>query len=141
MNKDGHAYDLKNGIKEWKTSIKYAMRMACDSRRLDMPLCVDTLFLIPRPKSEILKTRPNPPYWYAGQPDKDNYEKAVLDALEDAKLYVRDSRVATGVAHKIRCGDGCWEPGVQVWVYTLARGDVHSVLGRMLPGYPLSEKP
>ncbi len=122
----GHHYTPDNGVKQWKDAIGLELCCAYDyynAKLLTCPLRIDLCFYIERPANEIRKTLPNLPYLHTKLPDKDNLEKAVLDALQDV-LYKNDSQVASGMTTKIRCGDGCWTPGVQIKVTVLDKYEI-----------------
>jgi Holliday junction resolvase RusA-like endonuclease len=75
------------------------------------------LFVFPRTKSQIWKSRPMPRIWHAKKPDRDNCDKAVLDALSGL-LWLDDSQVCSGTIEKwIAAGDE--QPHVVVTVTEL----------------------
>lgn len=87
-----------------------------------MSVAAGPLLLHTKAQNEIRKTKPNRPYLCAAKPDRDNLEKAVMDVMEGV-LYRNDSQIVDGPIKKIRCGDGCWEPGLQVKVVVLDKYD------------------
>lgn len=56
---------------------------------LDTPITVRVVFLLPRPKSVSLASRP----WPTVAPDVDKLARCLLDALTDSGLIKDDSRV------------------------------------------------
>lgn len=50
---------------------------------------------------------------HTAKPDKDNVEKAILDALKQAKVYTDDSLVFAGPTQKWYCSVG-YDPGVRI---------------------------
>lgn len=70
---------------------------------LDEPLEVSAVFYMPRPK-RLGKREDNPPH--TAKPDKDNLEKAMLDALESAGVIRNDSLVWSGATAKVYCEYG-----------------------------------
>jgi Holliday junction resolvase RusA-like endonuclease len=94
-------------------------------------LRVDVLFRMPRPKAHwrtgqhvgMLKT--SAPVFHTSKPDKDNLEKAVLDALgefdgDPPLVWVDDAQVVDGRTTKryTRMGE---DPGATVAIYELQR--------------------
>lgn len=69
------------------------------------PVYLEILFLMPRPKNKIWKTKPMPRYPHTSVPDKDNLEKGVKDALKGV-VYRDDSQVADGRVSKWVCAGG-----------------------------------
>jgi Holliday junction resolvase RusA-like endonuclease len=70
---------------------------------LDEPLEVSAVFYFPRPK-RLGKRQDNPPHTVV--PDKDNVEKAMLDALKSAGVIRNDSLVWSGATAKVYCEYG-----------------------------------
>ena len=73
------------------------------------PLRVDLVFYMPRPKSHFRSNgemKPTAPKWYEAKPDRDNLDKAVLDALTFDKetkfgLWADDKQVCDGRIQKL----------------------------------------
>lgn len=106
------AVEKKHPVNAWKAIIEI------ETRRLNIPddwktgpLQIDLFFVLPRPKNEYRKTLPNPRYFAAKKPDKDNLEKAVLDAI--GSIYANDSHVVTGTITKVVASDTD-QPGVAI---------------------------
>lgn len=91
--------------KAWKKLVREAAIKARQSMNewLEGPLQVDMQFRMPRPKKHYLRgvLRKNAPRWHTKKPDKDNLEKAVMDALTDAGLWKDDSLVCKGDVEKV----------------------------------------
>lgn len=72
---------------------------------------VDITFWFPRPKSHygtganVSRMKPSAPRHHLVKPDKDKLERAVLDALTSAGVYVDDSQVVVGTTEKLWGGD------------------------------------
>lgn len=69
-------------------------------------LRVDITFWFPRPKSHYRangELKPNAPTYHTAKPDRDNADKAVLDALgeESLQLWKDDAQVADGHITKL----------------------------------------
>jgi len=69
--------------------------------RLDGPLAVTILFVLPRPKSASKRV-----VMPAVRPDLDNLQKAVLDGCNQAGVWADDSRVVEMFARKVY-GEPC----------------------------------
>ena len=82
------------------------------------PLKVDMCFIFPRESSKVWKSKPMHRYWHKCKPDRDNLDKAVMDALKDI-AWNDDSQAALGEIAKFRCGAGD-EPCVIVRVSELS---------------------
>ena len=91
---------------EWKACVIHAVRGNAGLFPAGIPVRCDLTFFLPRPKAHygsgknasVLKgsapTRPT------GKPDRDNLEKAVLDALTSTGIWHDDSQVADGRLRK-----------------------------------------
>lgn len=71
----------------------------------DGPVYMELLFLMPRPKDRIWKTRSMPRYPHEVKPDRDNLAKACKDALNGV-AYRDDSQVCDGPISKWVCAGG-----------------------------------
>lgn len=72
---------------------------------MDGPFYVHLKFVFPRPKSMVWKTKEMSRIWHTKKPDRDNLEKAVLDALTGI-FWVDDCQVCAGRVEKwIASGD------------------------------------
>ena len=67
---------------------------------LEGPLSVELTFYLPRPKSLRRKKDPELPIRHTKKPDRDNLEKAVLDALTKDGWWRDDSQVCAGEVKK-----------------------------------------
>ena len=68
------------------------------------PLRVDLTFYFPRPKSHFRSNgelKPSSPTWHTTKPDRDNSDKAVLDALTNLGIWSDDKQVCDGRIQKL----------------------------------------
>lgn len=63
------------------------------------PLRIDCTFVFPRPKGMMWKKKPMPRERHVGKPDRDNVDKAVLDALKGI-VFADDNQVCDGRIQK-----------------------------------------
>lgn len=86
---------------------------------LDGPIQADCYWRFSRPKShfgtgknaKVLKS--SAPRYHSKKPDRDNLDKAVLDAMTQAGVWRDDARAARGLLEKRYCNDGEL-PGVTI---------------------------
>jgi Holliday junction resolvase RusA-like endonuclease len=112
---NGRHYTPNNGVVKWKRSIQFAARQQFSGLRMEGPFRVDLEFVFPRPKSITWKTRPMPSIWHIKKPDRDNLDKAVLDALTGI-FWHDDCQVCSGSIEKRIAGGGDGS-GVEIFVY------------------------
>ena len=113
----GHArvYEPKqHPVAAFKASVRMAAKEAYSGPPLQGPLRVDCTFVFPRPKSMIWKKRPMQRERHAKKPDRDNCDKAVLDALSGL-MWADDCQVCAGQIEKWIAG-GYEQPRVIVVV-------------------------
>lgn len=93
----------------WKAQIALAAKEHVPFPPLTGPVRLDIEFRFKRPKSHFLKTglRSDAPFFHIGKPDRDNLEKAVMDALTTLGMWKDDGQVCVGEVKKIY--DGCVE--------------------------------
>ena len=95
----------KHPIAAFKASVRLAASCAFTGAPLQGPLRVDCVFVFPRTNAQRWKTRPMPRLRHAKKPDRDNCDKAVLDALSGL-MWVDDCQVCEGELQKwIASGD------------------------------------
>jgi len=101
----------------WKSLVRHAAKDALkavqstESRPIFTgPLRVDIILIFPRPKAHFLKAglRPNAPMYHTAKPDRDNCDKAILDALgaEELQLWRDDAQVCAGGTTKLYAAEG-----------------------------------
>ena len=98
----GHArmYESKSHpVAAFKAACRLAARAAYDGPPFDCPLVVDIDFVFPRSKSQIWKKQSMPRMWHTKKPDRDNCDKAVLDALNGI-LWIDDCQICRGTIAK-----------------------------------------
>lgn len=84
----------KHPVNAFKAAVQAAYQQAAgDCAPIDGPVRLTLLFVMPRPKGKIWKTKPMPRYWHTSRPDSDNLEKGVKDALNKL-AWLDDSQVA-----------------------------------------------
>lgn len=86
-------------IVEYKLAVRHAVMRAYGGQVLDGPLRLDLVFVMPRPASMIWKTKPMPRMPHIKKPDRDNLDKAVMDALTGV-LWRDDAQVCSGNVEK-----------------------------------------
>ena len=121
---------------EWKGIVRAGVKLALMKEGLSgiLPqsaaLGVDLTFRFQRPKSHWRtgrhsgKLKPSAPFFHTTKPDKDNLEKAFLDAVTKfgglpPLIWPDDSQVCDGRTQKRYCEPG-EDPGVEVAIYSLS---------------------
>lgn len=88
----------------WKFAVREAARVALNGQTFGQsPLKVTLRFWFRRPKHHYRSNgelKLNAPPWHAQKPDRDNLEKAVLDALTTLGVWTDDSQVCCGSVTK-----------------------------------------
>ena len=78
-----------HAVHDFKATIRKCLEAVYTGPPIEGPLQADWLFVMPRPKSMIWKTKPMPRVWYfAAKNDWDNLGKSCSDAMN--KLLYRD---------------------------------------------------
>lgn len=104
-------------IAAFKATVRLAAQEAYKGPPLTGALRVDCIFVFPREQSKVWKTKPMPRYPHIVKPDRDNCDKAVLDALKGT-IIREDSLVCDGRIQKWRAA-GDEQPHVEVVIETL----------------------
>lgn len=105
-------------VLQFKFSCRWFAKRAYPGEPMGGPLRCDLLFIMPRPKNLVWKTKPMPRRRHAIKPDRDNLDKAVMDSLKGI-LWVDDCQVCDGRIEKwIASGDE--QPRVVITVSTLS---------------------
>lgn len=104
-------------IHNFKATVRMAAEKSYVGPPLTGPLRVDMTFVFPRSKAQTWKTRPMPRIPHDKKPDRDNCDKAVLDALKGL-MFIDDCQACDGRIQKwIAAGDE--QPHVMVRVETI----------------------
>lgn len=112
----------------WKSLIAAeAAAHVPDSPILRGPVRVDAFFIFPRPKSHYRtgkradELRADAPTWHTAKPDRDNLDKALLDALTQlGGFWSDDCQVCAGEIQKFYAG----RPGLLVKITALGKGAI-----------------
>lgn len=105
----------------WKSLVANAARQYVPFPPLQGPIRCDITFWMPRPKSHFRSNgelKPNAPHWHISRGDRDNLDKAVLDALTQLGMWDDDSQVCCGEVSK-RYGSAIGRPGAQITIEAL----------------------
>lgn len=86
-------------IQTFKATVRMAAQQAYQGPPLEGPLRCDLEFVFPRPSGLIWKTKPMPRLPHSKRPDRDNLDKAVMDALKSL-LWLDDAQVCDGRIQK-----------------------------------------
>jgi len=90
----------------WKASVRAAAKKGWDGVVFTGPLRVDIDIYFKRPKSHFFTgkrsdvLRPDAPNFHTSKPDRDNLDKAILDALTNAEIWKDDAQVCAGIITK-----------------------------------------
>lgn len=104
-------------IAAFKATVRQAFEKAHSGAPLQGPLRVNVIAIFPRPKSMLWKTRPMPREPHTIKPDRDNLDKAVLDALKSL-AWVDDCQVCAGEIQKwIAAGNE--QPHVEILIESM----------------------
>ncbi len=104
----------KHKVNDFKATARMAAAAVHSGPPLIGPLKMTIVFVFPRPKALIWKTKPMPRIPHSAKPDRDNCEKALLDALKGT-LFVDDAQVCDGPVQKFYAA-GDEQPHVSVTV-------------------------
>lgn len=111
---NGRMIESSKAVRPWRDTITYHAQQAAEDPAWGGPYlanAVQMTFVLPRPKSVTVKSRPLPTV----KPDIDKLVRAVLDALTASRIYHDDASVVEIRAEKKYEQDG-WSPGVWVRV-------------------------
>ena len=94
-------YEPGGRIRQWKADVKRAYQSlpAFGEPLLTGPLRVTIDIFLPRPKRLMRRADPDGPIPHTAKPDRDNVEKAILDALKGI-AFVDDCQVCAGEVRK-----------------------------------------
>ena len=94
-----------NGIAEFRALVRKIAAERYQGPLLECPLAVDCEFVFPRTKGMLWKRKPMPRLPHAVRPDRDNLDKAVLDALKGV-IWRDDQQVSGGTLWKFYAAGG-----------------------------------
>ena len=123
-------YHAKGPVDAFKASVRLAASEEYSGAPLEGPLLVDCLFIFPRTKAQMWVRKPMPRLWHTKKPDRDNLDKAVLDALSGL-LWRDDAQVCDGRVRKI-IASGDEQPGVRITVIELTESVIIDVMQQRL---------
>lgn len=107
VNGKARAFGAKKShpVHAFKATVRVAAQNAYDGPPLSGPLRCDIVFVLPRTKGQLWKTKPMPRLPHAKKPDADNLAKSVYDALTGL-LWIDDAQICLSSLTKvIACGD------------------------------------
>jgi Holliday junction resolvase RusA-like endonuclease len=84
----------------WKSDVIRTARPQRPASPIEGPLRVSIDFLLPRPKRLMRQRDPDGPIYCESKPDRDNLEKAVLDAFKTDGWFRDDCQVVAGEVRK-----------------------------------------
>ena len=92
-----HVYGASSdhAIHAFKATVRFAATEAYNGPPIEGPVRLSLLFVMPRKKSRIWKTKPMPREWYSGAKDRDNLQKGVMDAMNKL-AWADDKQVVSG---------------------------------------------
>lgn len=117
-------------VNAFKASVAYATKQEYSGPVLDEPIGVYCVFVFPRPKYMVWKTKPMPREWLPKKPDDDNLEKGVWDALSGI-IWRDDSLICRNFTEKCYAS-GSETPHVEIIIETL--GNYYSKIGMLYEG-------
>jgi Holliday junction resolvase RusA-like endonuclease len=110
---------------DWKGDVQRAFRDILPNNHspLTGPILVDVVAWFPRPMSHHVGSRAmcalkaNAPIYHTGKPDRDNIDKALLDAMTDLGVLADDKNVCAGGTTKLYVNAVSeYRPGAQIRV-------------------------
>lgn len=107
----------KDPVNAFKAAVQMAACNAYQGPPLDGPLRVDLIFVFPRPKSMLWKSKPMPRDWCPKKPDRDNSIKSFQDALNGV-VWIDDAQICAGDTLKV-IASGDEQPHVEVVIRKL----------------------
>lgn len=119
----GHArvYPARGGgVAEFKALARRIAAEVYQGPPLEVPLRVDCLFVFPRTKGQMWKTKPMVRLPRVSKPDRDNLDKLVLDALTGI-VWRDDALVTCGWLEKVVAA-GDEQPRTVVTISTIEPG-------------------
>jgi Holliday junction resolvase RusA-like endonuclease len=90
----------------WKSQIAIAARAYIPKTPIDAPVKLDISFVFPRPGRLLRKKDLDGRILHTARPDRDNLEKAVMDALTAIGMWRDDALVCDGSPRKFYAAKG-----------------------------------
>lgn len=84
----------------WTKEAFYHIRQQTEERGITGPVSVDWVAVFERPKRMLAKKWPNRRELHTVKPDRDNVDKAILDALTKSGVLKDDCQVTDGAIRK-----------------------------------------
>lgn len=104
-------------IAAFKATVRHAAMEAYKGPPLEQALSVSIVFVFPRPSRLVWKSKPMPRVPHTVKPDRDNCDKACLDALKGL-LWRDDCQICAGSIEKWYAS-GDEQPHVMITVETV----------------------
>jgi Holliday junction resolvase RusA-like endonuclease len=110
---------------DWKAAVRAEVKTLTQDAVFPIftgPTRLDATFIFPRPKSHFRgkseTLRLDAPVYHIAKPDRDNCDKALMDALTDMQVLKDDCLVCSGTITKLYANAG-QAPGVRVHILSL----------------------
>jgi len=105
INAGGRAFahnytPTRDPVNAFKAAVQMAVEKAYQGPPLEGPLRMSIVFVCPRPKNMIWKTKPMPRVWHDYKFDRDNLMKSLQDAMNKI-VFLDDSQICSGPIDKV----------------------------------------
>lgn len=97
----------------WFAAVKAASFGKMPAKPWEGPIRLEIDVFFERPGWLTKKSSPPDAVLHTAKPDRDNLDKAIMDALVQAGLFLDDSQVCAGAVNKFYAAKGCG-PGVRI---------------------------
>lgn len=111
----------KHPVQTFKGYVRLALISAYTGAPLEGPVAMRIVFIMPRPKSMLWKSKPMPRAAHIAKPDSDNLVKACKDAL--SKFAWRDDAQVCRMTVEKWIAAGHEQPGVDIEIAAMAAGE------------------
>lgn len=102
----------------WKDTIYYETMKHRPTIPFSLPVRIDIKWRMPRPKRLLRKLDPEGEMPHTSKPDRDNLDKAVLDAMLGGGWFLDDCYVTAGFIQKVyHAKNGLPGADIVVWTY------------------------
>lgn len=101
----------------WKWAVRAVAQDAWDKAKFTGPLCLNLTFYFRRPKGHFRSNgqlKDTAPSFHTSKPDRDNLDKAVMDALTTLGVWDDDCQVVEGRIRKLYSSDGTTGAWVEI---------------------------